>query len=226
VDERAKHHRRRPRVVEGGVRRSDVEAELLDQAGEAGRLTLRQVENEPSQGRGVDDRMLERALQAAADEPGVECIVAVLDEHRALGEAQESSARVPELGRTDEHRAVDVVSPPGIGIDRRAAVDQRVEERKRAVEGEALGAHLEDEERRVAGRLHVERDELRIVELRPMGDLGGVDCDLLPRHRLGRSSRFQKELTGRGTHLASASARRAQAISSPLSARSSRIAAQ
>jgi hypothetical protein len=48
MDERAKHHRRRPRVVERGVRRSDVEAQLLDQAGEAGRLALRQVENEPS----------------------------------------------------------------------------------------------------------------------------------------------------------------------------------
>jgi hypothetical protein len=169
--------------------------------------------------------MLERALQAAADEPGVECIVAVLDEHGALGEAQESPARVLELGRADQHRAVDVVSPPGIGVDRRAAVDQRVEERKRAVEGEALSANLEDEERRVAGRLHVERDELRVVELRPMGDLGRVDCDLLPRHRLGRSSGFQKELTRRRAHLASASARRAHAISSRLSARSSRIAA-
>jgi hypothetical protein len=206
------------------MRRGDVEPELLHQTSQAGRLTLRQVENESSQRRGVDDRMLERAFQPAADEPRVECVVAVLDEHGALCEAEECPSRVLELGRADQHRAVDVVSLTRIGIDGCAAVDQRVEERKRALEGEALRADLEDEERRVSGRLDVDRNELRIVELRAKSDFGRVDGDLFPRNQLRRSPRLQKELTRRRAHLASASARRAHAISSPLSARSSRIA--
>jgi len=69
------------------VGRRDVESKLLDKAGEAGRLTLGQIENQASQRRGVDDRMLERAFKPAADEPRVECVVAVLDENRGLGEA-------------------------------------------------------------------------------------------------------------------------------------------
>jgi hypothetical protein len=172
------------------VRWGDVETKLLHQAGEARRLTFRKVENESSQGGGVDDRMLERAFQPAADEPRVERVVAVLDQHRALGKAEERPPGIPELGRPDQHRPVDVVSLPRVWIDGRAAVDERVEERKRALEDESLGADLEDEERRVAGSLHVERHELRVVELRPRGDLGRVDRDLLPWNWLGRPSRF------------------------------------
>jgi hypothetical protein len=223
-DQRAEHHRGRARVVERGVRRGHVEAKLLHQAGEAGRLALRQIENESSQRGGVDDRMLERAFQSAADEPRVEGVVAVLDQHRALGEAEERPPGIPELWCSDQHRAVDVVSLACVGIDGRAAVDERVEKRERALEGESLGADLEDEERRVARRLHVERHELRVVELRPEGDLGRVDGDLLPRDRLGRPSRLQKQPARRRAHLVSANARRAHAISSPLTARSSRIA--
>jgi hypothetical protein len=207
------------------MRRRDVESELLDQASEAGRLTLRQVEDESGQRRGVDDRMLERAFQPAADEPRVERVVAVLDEHGALGEAEECSTCILELGRADQHRAIDVVALARVGIDRCAAVDQRVEERQRALEGEAFRADLEDEERRVSGRLDVERDELRIVELGPKSDFGRVDGDLFPRDQLRRPPRLQEQLTRCRAHLASASARRAQAISSPLSARSSKIAA-
>ena len=205
--------------------RHDVESELLDQAGEAGRLTLRKVENEPSQRRGVDDRMLERAFEPTADEPRVERVVAVLDEHSALGKAKESPSRVLELRGADEHRAVDVVPLARVGIDGRAAIDQRVEEGQRAVEGEALGADLEDKEWRVACRLDVQRNELRVVELRSMTHLGRVDGDLLPGDGLGRPSRLQKQSARRRAHLASARARRAHAISSPLKARSSRIAA-
>jgi hypothetical protein len=208
------------------VGRRHVESKLADEAGEAGRLTLRQVENQSSQRGGVDDRMLERAFQPSADEPGVERVVAVLDQHRALGEAEKAPTRVFEFGRADEHRAVDVVPLSGVRIDGRPAVDQRVEKRERAVEGEALGADLEDEERRIARGLDVKRDELGVVEPRPVGDLGRVDSDLFPRDRLDRSPWFQEEPARRRAHLASASARRAHAISSPLNARSSRIAAQ
>jgi hypothetical protein len=72
--------------------------------------------------------VLERGLEASPDEPGVEGIVAVLDQNSALSKTQEGPARVPELGGADEHRTVDVVSPARIRIDGRAAVDQRVEE--------------------------------------------------------------------------------------------------
>jgi hypothetical protein len=72
--------------------------------------------------------VLERAFQAPADEPRVERVVAVLDQHGTVSEPQEGTARVAKLGRADEHRAVDVVAPVGIRIDRRLAVDERVEE--------------------------------------------------------------------------------------------------
>jgi hypothetical protein len=109
------------------VRGRDVEPKLLDQAGEPRRLTLREIENEAGQRRGVGDRMLERAFQPAPDEPRVERIVAVLYQHRPMGEEEECPSRILELGSADEHRAVDVVPLARVGIDGRAAVDQRVE---------------------------------------------------------------------------------------------------
>jgi hypothetical protein len=129
------------------VRRHDVEAELGHQPLQARDLSLRDLHHQARQRRGVDDRMLERALQTATDEPRVEGVVAVLDKHRTLSEPQERSPRVLEDRRADEHRAIDVMAPLRVRIDRRAAVDERVEERERLVEGEALGAELEDKER-------------------------------------------------------------------------------
>ena len=140
--------------------RRHVQAQHLDEVRESRRLAFGQFEDESRQGGGVDDRVLERALQAAADEPRVEGIVAVLDEDRALGEAEEPPPRVPELWRADEHRAVDMVTPARVRVDRRATVDEGVEEGERAVEREALCPELEDQERRVACGLHVEGDEL------------------------------------------------------------------
>jgi hypothetical protein len=72
--------------------------------------------------------VLERGFETSPDEPGVEGIVAVLDQHRALSKTQKSAPGVPELGSADQHGTVDVVAPPRIGIDGRAAVDQGVEE--------------------------------------------------------------------------------------------------
>ncbi len=165
--------------------RCHVEGELLDQARQSRRLSLGKLHHEAGQRRRVDDGVLERALQPAADEPGVEGVVAVLDQHGAVGETK--------LRRSDEHRAVDVVAPVGVRIDRRLAVDQGVEEGEGAVEAKALSAHLEHEERRVPGGLDVEGDKLRLVKpgLRP--HLGCVDGDLLPRNGLHRPARFQED---------------------------------
>src|SRR5260221_9959706 len=138
------------------MRRRDVEGELLDQPRQSRRLSLGKLQHEPGQRRRVDDRVLEWALQAPADEPRVESVVAVLDQHGTVSKTQEGTARVAKLRRADEHRAVDMVATVGIRIDRRLAVDQRVEERQRAVEAEPLGAHLEDEKRRVSRGLDVE----------------------------------------------------------------------
>jgi hypothetical protein len=132
-----------------------VEAKLGDQARQPGRLSFRQLEDKSRERGRVDDRVFERALQPAPDEPSVEGVVAVLDQHRTVGKTQESAARVFELRRADEHRAVDVVSLAGVRVDRRPAVDEGVEEGQGAVECEALGAELQDEEGRIAGRLHV-----------------------------------------------------------------------
>jgi hypothetical protein len=85
------------------VRRRHVETELLHQARQPRRLTFGKVEHEPGQRRRVDDRMLEWTFEAATNEPGVERIMAVLDENRAVSESQERPARIPELGCADEH---------------------------------------------------------------------------------------------------------------------------
>jgi hypothetical protein len=168
--------------------------------------------------------VLEWALQAATDKPCVECVVAVLDEHRALRKAQKCPARVFEFRCADEHRPIDVMASLRVRIDRRPAIDQRVEERERFLEREPLRPQLEDEERINAGRLDVERDELRLVEPRQRPNFGCVDRDLLPGHQLGRAARLEVQLLR--AHRASARARRAHPISSGLKARSSRTAAE
>ena len=204
------------------MRRHDVEAELGHQPLQAGDLPLRELHHQPRQRSGVDDRMLERALQAATDEPRVERVVAVLDEHSTLSEPQERSPCVLENRRADEHRAIDVMAPLRIRVDGRAAVDERVEEGERLVEGEALGAELEDKKRRVAGGLHVQGDELRLLQRCERANLRCVDRDLLPGHRCGCTPRLEIEL--RGAHRARRRARRANAISSLLATRRSRHA--
>jgi hypothetical protein len=204
------------------MRGCDVEPEVGHEPGEAWHLPLGDLQHQPRQSRGVDDWVLERALQATSDEPGVERVVAVLDEHRAVGEPQEGPARVLEHGRADQHRAVDVVAPARVGIDRSAAVDERVEERERALEREALGAQLQDEERCVAGGLDVEGDELGFVQRRERADLWRVDGDLLPRDGRGGAARFEEDRFC--AQRAITSARRAQAISSLVTARSRRTA--
>jgi hypothetical protein len=126
------------------MRRRNVQAELLDQPGQPGRLTRRQVEHETGQRGGVDDRVLQRAFETSADEPCVERVVAVLDKHRAVCEAQEGAPGVAEIGRADEHRPIDVMPLFGVRVDRRPAIDERVEEGKRPVEAKSLGTELQD----------------------------------------------------------------------------------
>jgi len=128
------------------VRRGDVQVELLDEAGQARRLAFGEVEDQTGQSGGVDDRVGERALEAAADKPGVERVVTVLDEHGSVGEAQERAPGVLKLGGPDQHRPVDVVALACVRVDRGPAVDQGVEEGKRARQLESLGAHLEHQE--------------------------------------------------------------------------------
>jgi len=196
----------------------EVDAQHLDQARQARGLAFRQVEDQARERCRVDDGMLERALEAATYEPAVEGVVAVLDEHGALRKAEKRPARVLELGRADEHGAVDVVALARVRVDGCAAVDQGVEERERAVEAEALRADLEDQEGRVAGGLDVQGDELRHCERRLAADLRRVDGDLLPRHELAGAARLEIDRF-RFHERPSASARRAHAISSKVTAR-------
>lgn len=205
------------------MRGRHVETEHLDEAGQAGRLALGKLEHKPGQGGGVDDRMLERTFQASAHQPGVERVVAVLDQDRPLRKAEKGAAGVAKLRRADEHRPVDVMAPVGVRVDRSLAVHQRVEERERAVEPEAFGADLQDEERRVTGRLDVKRDELRLVQPGFGLDVRCVDGDLLPGHGLHGSAGLKKNRLG--THRACARARRAQPISSMVNPRRNTTAA-
>ncbi|HXI96102.1 MAG TPA: hypothetical protein VNG04_08235 [Candidatus Acidoferrum sp.] len=206
--------------------RGDVEREVLDQAREARRLAFGKLQHEARQGRGVDDGMFKRALEPTTDQPCIEGIVAVLDQHGAVRETQEGAARVAKLGCADEHRTVDVMAAVGVGVDGRLAIDEGVEKGERAVQPEPLGADLQHEKRRVSGGLDVEGDELRVLEpcLRP--DLGRIDRDLLPRHRLHGPARFEKDgfQSLVRAHLDSARARRAQSISSLVNPRSRRTA--
>jgi hypothetical protein len=166
------------------MRRHHLELELGDQPGQAWRLPFRQVEHHASEGCGVDDRMLQGTFKAATDEPGIERVVTVLDEHGAVGETKECPSNVPELGGADQHRAVNLMAFARIRIDRRAAVDQGVEEGERAIEREAFGADLEDKEWRVAGGLDVEGDKLSVIKLSFRPYLRRVDGNLFPRHQL------------------------------------------
>lgn len=203
--------------------RRHVEAQLLHQPGQPGSLTLGQLKHQPGQRRRVDDRMLEWALKSATDQPRIERVVAVLDENRALSESQERPARVPELRRADEHRAVDLMSLARVGIDGCTAVDQRVEEGKRAVETESLGAKLEHKEGRVARCLDVDGDKLGGLQPRLRSELGCIDGDLLPGHGLCRTARLEEEWLR--SHGEVVKARRASRISSVVTARSIRAAA-
>jgi hypothetical protein len=206
--------------------RRDVEAQLRDQLGEAGHLALGQLHYEAGERGRVDDRVLQRAFQAPAHEPGVESVMAVLHQHSALGEAKKRAPSVLEDWRADQHRAVDVVALFCVRVDRRPAVDQRIEERERLLEGEALGPELQHEERRVASRLDVEGYELGLVEGRERSDLRSVDGDLLPRHEVDGPAGLQVQRLALvvGAHRAIENARRANAISSEFTARSRRQA--
>jgi hypothetical protein len=68
------------------MRGRDVERELLDKPRQPRGLALRKVQHESRERGRVDDRVLERALQASADEPRVERVVAVLHQHGAVCE--------------------------------------------------------------------------------------------------------------------------------------------
>src|SRR4029077_18536351 len=180
--------------------------------------------------------MLERDRQAAPHEPGVEGVMAVLDKHRAARKAKECLAHVSELRGADQHGTIDLVAPASIWVDRSSAVHQRVEERKRAVEPESLGPDLEYQEGRCAGGVDVKGHEMRLDERRVLPELWRIDCNLRPRHGLHRAAGLEqhrlscpaKFRISRGPlglhHLASASALRANAISSAVTARSSKAA--
>ena len=151
-------------VAQGGVRRAHVEAQLLHHAGQARSLAAGQLEHQARQRRGVDDRVLEGLPEAPAHQVGVEGVVAVLDQHRTSCKAQEGRAGVAEARCPHQHRAIDLVPLLGVAVDRRAGFDQGVEEGQRGVQPEALGADLDDQERPVAGGLHIERDILGLAE--------------------------------------------------------------
>jgi len=162
----------------------DLYLERLEQAGEARRLAGGQLEHQPAEGRGVHDGVLERPRQAPAQDPGVEGVVAVLDQDRSPCEMEEGAPGVPELRCVDEHLALDQVPALCVGVDRRPGVDQGVEEAERSAEPEPLGADLEDQERPVAGGLDVDRDELGLLQRRARADrrevvapLDGLPCD-------------------------------------------------
>jgi hypothetical protein len=170
-----------------------LDGKRLHECGQAGCLPGGQAEHQAGQRRGVDDGVFERPVQAAAHQPGVERVVAMLDQHRPLRKAEEAAADIAELGSPDQHRAVDLVPAAGVRVDRGPAVDQRVEEGECRTQAEPLRAHFEDQERTVTRGLDVERHEVRLLEWRGSAHVGGVDRVLLPLDRSLRPARLQVE---------------------------------
>ncbi|HEX6548050.1 MAG TPA: hypothetical protein VF134_04840 [Candidatus Dormibacteraeota bacterium] len=159
--------------------RADVDAQLLHDSGQARCLASGELEEQPGQRRGIDDRVLERIPETAPDQVGVERVMAVLDQNRALGEAEEGGAGIAEGGSPHQHGAVDLVPLLRVAVDRRAALDQRVVERERAFEPETLGADLDHQEGSVAGGLDVEGHVLGLIEQGVRGHRVGIDGQLL-----------------------------------------------
>jgi hypothetical protein len=164
ADQLAKDGRRRLCVTQRGVDRLDLYLQRLHEAGQSGRLAGRQLEHQAPERRRVHHRVLERPGEPAAENPGVEGVVAVLDEHGSPGEVEEGPPRVTELWCVDEHLALDQVPPLGVRIDRRPGVDQGVEKAERPAQPEPLGADLEHEEGPVSSRLDVHRHELGLLQ--------------------------------------------------------------
>ena len=200
--------------------RRRIELQLSDQARKARRLTLGQLEHLPGEGRRIDDRVRQRCLETAAHEPGVESVVAVLDQHGTLRESEKCAPDILEFGCADEHGTVDLMALSRIRIDGGAAVDQGVEEGERTAEIEALGAQLQDQEGRVARGFDVQGHELGLVERGRRADVRSIDCDLLPRHRLRGAARFEKDRL----QLRLRSAKRTNSISSGVTDRSTNAA--
>ena len=175
--------------------RLQLDLQRLHQARQAGRLAGRELEYQPAEGGGVHHRVLEGSRQPAAEDPGVERVVAVLDQHRSSGEMEEAAPGVAELRRVDQHLALDQVPSLGVGVDRRPGMDEGVEKAQRPAQPEALGPDLEDQEGPVAGRLDVDGDELRLLQRGVGPDRGEfVLANLqLPEHQLAGASRLQLE---------------------------------
>jgi len=173
----------------------DLDLQRLHQACQAGGLAGGQLEHQAAERRRVDDRVLERPGEAPAQDPGVEGVVAVLDQDRSPCEMEEGAPGVPELRCVDEHLALDQVPALCVGVDRCPGVDQGVEEPERSAEPEPLSADLEDQERPVAGGLDVDRDELGFLErgLRANRREVVASLDRLPGDELGSPPGLQPQ---------------------------------
>ena len=116
------------------------------------------------QTRGVDVVGVEVLARGAPDEPGVEGVGAVLDEHRPGGEAAEAVEHRVRRRGAGEAGAGDPVEPARVGVDPVAAVDQGLEGRDMPGQGEGDPAELDQPVRRLPGGLAVEGDEAQLLE--------------------------------------------------------------
>ena len=173
----------------------DPDLQRLHQPGQAGRLAAGQLEHQAAQRRRVDHGVVEGTGESPAEDPGVEGVMAVLDQYRPPGEVEEGPPGVAELRRVDEHLPLDQVPPLGVGIDRRPGVDQGVEEAQGAAQPESLGTDLEHQEGPVAGGLDVDRHELGLLQQRVGADRSVVVAPVgrLPGNELGRPARLEPQ---------------------------------
>ncbi|HEV2952963.1 MAG TPA: hypothetical protein VG015_02600 [Candidatus Dormibacteraeota bacterium] len=90
--------------------------------------------------------------------------MAVFDQHRPLGEAEERLAGHPKLGCTDEHSTINEMAPPGVGVDRRATIDEGVELAQGAFQRKPLRSDLHDQEGAVSCGLDIQGHKFGFVE--------------------------------------------------------------
>lgn len=148
------------RVVGPAVADAEAVAEALetdrvaqppDLGGEPGRVYVVRVQRSPD---------------GARDQPGVERVGAVLDEHRPLHEAPEPLQNAAHRRCAVQCLTADAVNAPGVGVDAVVAVHERLEAEEMALQGERHRAELDQMMWRLSGRLAIEGDETKVVDQR------------------------------------------------------------
>src|SRR5205807_4939301 len=183
------------------MRASMDHAELLAQTLESnGVVKAPESSRQPC---GVDVVGIQRGAHGARNQPGVERVSAVLDEHRALDEAAEPLDDTCHVRSSAKRLCVDAVDAAGVRIDAVTAVHERLEAQQMPLEGEGHRPQLHQLMRGLAGGLAVERHEAqrldRCVASRPWVRALGRIVNSCERFRPCRAEPLDELIADGGT---------------------------